>query len=111
VGGRLYAVGGFSGKTFLDTTEYLDPDTMEWTNFTPKPEGYKSKVVFNGHHLRPPSFEDPASEDSSRTSPVEHPADEALEDLAQDSCSPEEDLVGSSAFEEVKGRFMSANVH
>merc|ERR1719427_1050403 len=41
--GKLYAVGGFSGKIFLNTIEYLDPDTMEWTTFTPKPEGYKSK--------------------------------------------------------------------
>ena len=32
-----------SGKTFLNTIEYLDSKTMEWTTFTPKPIGYKSK--------------------------------------------------------------------
>lgn len=30
---KLYAVGGFSGKTFLNTIEYLDKDTNEWTTF------------------------------------------------------------------------------
>lgn len=30
---RLYAVGGFSGKTFLNTIEYLDPEANEWTTF------------------------------------------------------------------------------
>lgn len=33
---RLYAVGGFSGKTFLNTIEYLDPETNEWTTFVPQ---------------------------------------------------------------------------
>lgn len=36
VGDRLYAVGGFSGKTFLNTIEYLDENTNEWTTFVPK---------------------------------------------------------------------------
>lgn len=27
----------------MNSIEYLDPETMEWTNFTPKPEGYKSR--------------------------------------------------------------------
>jgi influenza virus NS1A-binding protein len=27
---RLYAVGGFSGKKFLDTFEYLDAKSEEW---------------------------------------------------------------------------------
>merc|ERR1719423_512013 len=85
VGGRLYAVGGFSGKSFLDTIEYLDPDTMEWTNFTPKPEGYKSKKVFNGHHLRPSSFDEPQSEDSSTTSSVAHPLEESSSVFPEDS--------------------------
>lgn len=29
----------FAGKNFLNSIEYLDPATGEWTNFTPKPEG------------------------------------------------------------------------
>lgn len=33
---RLYAVGGFSGKTFLNTIEYLDAETNEWTTFVPQ---------------------------------------------------------------------------
>ncbi|KAK7028241.1 hypothetical protein SK128_004373 [Halocaridina rubra] len=39
---KLYAAGGFSGKNFLNSVEYLDPDTDEWTNFTPKPELVKN---------------------------------------------------------------------
>lgn len=35
---RLYAVGGFSGKTFLNTVEYLDPETNEWTTFVSQQE-------------------------------------------------------------------------
>lgn len=35
---RLYAVGGFSGKTFLNTIEYLDPETNEWTTFVSQQE-------------------------------------------------------------------------
>ena len=48
----------------MNSIEYLDPETMEWTNFTPKPEGYKSRRtstakplyaegtddLTNGHH-------------------------------------------------------------
>ena len=30
---RLWAVGGFSGKTFLNTVEFLDPVTEEWTTY------------------------------------------------------------------------------
>lgn len=33
VAGRLYAIGGFAGKFFLNTIEYLDPNTNEWTTF------------------------------------------------------------------------------
>lgn len=33
VGDRLYAVGGFSGKTFLNTIEFLDTLNNEWTSF------------------------------------------------------------------------------
>ena len=45
-----------SGKNFLNSIEYLDPDTMEWTNFTMKPDGYKSNrktsksQIANGSH-------------------------------------------------------------
>ena len=35
---RLWAVGGFSGKVFLNTVEYLDPETNEWTSFIALPE-------------------------------------------------------------------------
>jgi len=30
---RLWAVGGFSGKTFLNTVEFLDPVSDEWTTY------------------------------------------------------------------------------
>jgi hypothetical protein len=30
---RLYAIGGFSGKKFLNTIEYYDADAKEWTKF------------------------------------------------------------------------------
>lgn len=36
VGSRLYAVGGFSGKKFLTTLEWLDMDNMEWFGHTPR---------------------------------------------------------------------------
>lgn len=32
----------FTGKNFLNSIEYLDPVTGEWTNFTPKPEVLKN---------------------------------------------------------------------
>ena len=37
VGDRLWAVGGFSGKVFLNTVEYLDGGD-EWTSFIPLPQ-------------------------------------------------------------------------
>lgn len=36
---RLYAVGGFSGKKFLDTFEYLDAKSEEWCSYMPVDEG------------------------------------------------------------------------
>lgn len=54
---RLYAVGGFSGKTFLNTIEYLDPETNEWTTFVSQQEidltnieQSLKNVVENGFH-------------------------------------------------------------
>lgn len=38
VGGRLFAVGGFNGKAFLNTVEFLDGRTNEWTSFVAKGE-------------------------------------------------------------------------
>ncbi len=38
VGQRLFAVGGFSGKAFLDSVEYLTEDGNEWCSFLPPPE-------------------------------------------------------------------------
>ena len=32
---RLFAVGGFSGKEFLDSVEYLNDETAEWCSFLP----------------------------------------------------------------------------
>ncbi len=32
---RLFAVGGFNGKSFLNSVEFLDPETDEWTSFLP----------------------------------------------------------------------------
>ena len=33
VNGRLYAVGGFDGKNFLDTIEVYDADTNQWSEY------------------------------------------------------------------------------
>ena len=33
--GRLFCVGGFSGKDFLNTAEYLTEDAQEWCSFLP----------------------------------------------------------------------------
>lgn len=30
---RVFAVGGFSGRMFLDTMEYLHPDNSEWCSY------------------------------------------------------------------------------
>ncbi len=35
---RLFAVGGFSGKAFLDSVEYLAADGNEWSSCVPAPE-------------------------------------------------------------------------
>ncbi len=35
VNGKLYAIGGFAGKFFLNSLEYLDSNTNEWTTFVP----------------------------------------------------------------------------
>lgn len=44
---RLYAVGGFSGKKFLDTFEYLDPKSEEWCSYVPAEE--VQKALKNGN--------------------------------------------------------------
>lgn len=41
---RLYAVGGFSGKKFLDTFEYLDAQSEEWCSYMPVEEWDNVKV-------------------------------------------------------------------
>lgn len=58
---RLYAVGGFSGKTFLNTIEYLDPETNEWTTFVSQQEIDLNNIaeslkeaVENGMHGKSP---------------------------------------------------------
>ena len=38
VGKRLFAVGGFSGKAFLDSVEYLAEDSSEWCCCVPLPD-------------------------------------------------------------------------
>uniref|UniRef100_UPI00358F466F kelch-like protein 5 isoform X1 n=1 Tax=Myxine glutinosa TaxID=7769 RepID=UPI00358F466F len=35
LGDRLYAVGGYNGKSYLSTVEEYDPNTDEWTQITP----------------------------------------------------------------------------
>ena len=32
---RLFAVGGFSGKAFLDSIEYLNAESSEWSSYVP----------------------------------------------------------------------------
>ena len=60
VGNQLFAIGGFSGKVFLDTIEYIGEDDTEWINYMPHEshnghsgrEDYSPKVitsVMNGH--------------------------------------------------------------
>lgn len=41
---RLYAVGGFDGKSFLNSIEYLDEKSNEWTAFVPKSDGIKTPI-------------------------------------------------------------------
>ena len=38
VNDTLWAVGGFSGKTFLNNVEFLDPTKEEWTSYLPVSE-------------------------------------------------------------------------
>ena len=47
---RLYAVGGFSGKAFLDTMEYLHQETgqTEWCTFVPNKNRIEDAVVEEG---------------------------------------------------------------
>lgn len=35
LGNKLFAVGGFSGKRFLDSLEYFDATTEEWCCYSP----------------------------------------------------------------------------
>ena len=35
VGEKLWAVGGYSGKNFLNSVEFLDPVKDEWTSYLP----------------------------------------------------------------------------
>ena len=35
LGNKLFAVGGFSGKRFLDSLEYFDANTEEWCCYSP----------------------------------------------------------------------------
>jgi influenza virus NS1A-binding protein len=35
VGRRLYALGGFNGKVFMDSIEFLDLDVGEWSSYVP----------------------------------------------------------------------------
>ena len=39
MGSRLYAIGGFSGKKFLSSLEWLDMEDMEWFGHTPRDIG------------------------------------------------------------------------
>ena len=52
---RLYAVGGFSGKAFLDTMEYLSADDrQDWCGFVPvkdhigQGDGVHETIMENG---------------------------------------------------------------
>ena len=47
---RLYAVGGFSGKKFLDTFEYLDVKSEEWCSYMPVEEGNNHRTQ-NGENV------------------------------------------------------------
>ena len=38
VNDMLFAVGGFDGKSFLSSVEYLDPETFEWVSYLPLEE-------------------------------------------------------------------------
>lgn len=49
VGDKLWAVGGFSGKNFLNNVEFLDPIKDEWTTYLP---------VNDNEEDQPPSTED-----------------------------------------------------
>lgn len=49
VAGKLYAIGGFAGKFFLNTIEYLDPSTNEWTTFVKQNISNDSTINSNNH--------------------------------------------------------------
>lgn len=39
IGHRLFAVGGYSGKSFLNSVEYLSDDGEEWCSYQPNIDG------------------------------------------------------------------------
>lgn len=45
---RLFAIGGYNGKTFLDTVEYLMEDGHEWTLFMPVSTEPSTPTIGNG---------------------------------------------------------------
>lgn len=48
VGSRLYAVGGFSGKAFLNSVEFFDFETEEWTTSVIVNESDREEKLING---------------------------------------------------------------
>lgn len=91
---RLYAVGGFSGKTFLNTIEYLDPETNEWTTFVPQQEIDLTNIaeslkeaVENGLHAGKPVSPIPPSVVEALQNGVNghHSQDEMEEGAEEDS--------------------------
>lgn len=60
----------FLGKIFLNSVEYLDEDTNEWTTFVPKLDGMSGSVTPN---TRSCSLEAPSDPDTpkSRSSSLE----------------------------------------
>ena len=49
VNDKLWAVGGFSGKSFLNNVEFLDPVTDEWTTYLSVVEKEEVENGQNGH--------------------------------------------------------------
>lgn len=45
LGERLFACGGFNGRSFLSVVEEYDPDTNEWTEMRPLPQKVASVCV------------------------------------------------------------------
>uniref|UniRef100_A0A8C4NCK5 Kelch-like family member 5 n=1 Tax=Eptatretus burgeri TaxID=7764 RepID=A0A8C4NCK5_EPTBU len=60
LGDRLYAVGGYNGKSYLTTVEEYDPNSNEWTQITPLCVGRAGACVVTVKRCNPQARRVPA---------------------------------------------------